>query len=99
MVIRLAENKRYSSRKYSDYPVIVDNKEDKELTLDSIVDILNTKEFDDKLFIKEHNNLHNAISYQKAELNKVRLENSHLKTLMFVMFLVLVIVVVYLVSG
>lgn len=95
----MTENKRYSSRKYSDYLVIVDNKEDKELTLDSIVDILNTKEFDDKFFIKEYNNLHNAISYQKAELNKVRLENSHLKTLMFVMFLVLVIVVVYLVSG
>lgn len=95
----MTENERYSLRKYSDYPVIVDNKEDKELTLDSIVDILNTKEFDDKLFIKEYNNLHNAVSYQKAELNKVRLENSHLKTLMFVMFLVLVIVVVYLVSG
>ena len=62
--------KQYSSKKYGDYPVILDG--EKELTLDSVVDILNEYEWREKNYIGEFNRLHSDVKYlseQKHEDN------------------------------
>lgn len=61
---------RYSSKKYGDYPIILDK--EKELTLDSVVDKLNDYEWKEKNYIEEFNRLHRDVKYlseQKREDN------------------------------
>ena len=78
--------KRYSSKKYGDYPVILDG--EKELTLDSVVELLNKKDFDDKLFRKEWNTVCRKNSYLSEMIKK---DNSKFHNIIKIMGLIIII--------
>ena len=78
--------KRYSLKKYGDYPVILDG--EKELTLDSVVELLNKKDFDDKLFTKEWNAVCRKNSYLSERIRK---DNSRFHNIIKIMGLIVII--------
>ena len=77
---------RYSLKKYGDYPVILDG--EKELTLDSVVELLNKKDFDDKLFRKEWNTVCRKNSYLSEMIKK---DNSKFHNIIKIMGLIIII--------
>ena len=83
-------DKRYSSKKYSDYPVIVDNKDNTELTLDSVVKLLNEHEFWDKHNIQEHNELHKKVSYVAERRNEI--QNKYHRSIQIIIVMAIVII-------
>ena len=85
----MTDNK-FSSKKYGDYPVIIDNEKDTELTLDSVVNILNDYEFLRKLDIKEHNNLYRSTDYAISEKRKMQSQRDRLIFVTIVLFLIII---------
>ena len=83
--------KRYFSRTYNGYPVIVDNKDDAELTLDSVVKLLNTKEFNDRMTTEELNHLHRNISYMREQRETIESKTHRLKQIIVVMAFVILL--------
>ena len=49
-----------------------------ELTLDSVVELLNNKEFDDKIVTQEYNKLFSDVTFLHDKLYEVQSENSKL---------------------
>lgn len=89
--LELLLNKKFSSKKYGDYPVIVDNEDDIELTLDSVTGILNEYEFRSKLDMKEQHSLHRQIEYVISEKGKMQSQRDQLILLIIVMVLIIII--------
>ena len=84
-------DKKFSSKKYGDYPIIIDNERNVELTLDSVVGILNDYEYMRKLDIKEHNKLHEQTDYVISQKRKLQSQIDHLTLLLIVMVLIIII--------
>ena len=84
-------DKRYSSKKYSDYPVIVDNKDNTELTLDSVVKILNEQEWDKLSSIEEHNRIHRDI--REIGEQKMEIEAKYDKLWYIIILLALIVII------
>ena len=82
----MMSEQRYSLKKYGDYPVILDG--EKELTLDSVVELLNKKDFDDKLFTKEWNAVCRKNSYLSERIRK---DNSRFHNIIKIMGLIIII--------
>lgn len=82
---------KFSSKKYDGYPVIVDNEKNVELTLDTVVEILNDYEYIRKIDIKEHNRLHRDIEYV---ISKKRKKESQLSNLIYLIAFMGVIIFV-----
>lgn len=82
--------KRYSSKKYNEYPVIIDNENDIELTLDSVVVLLNDYECDHKRDVREYNDLRNQINYYKRKIEEEKSKNRPL--IWFIISLILIII-------
>ncbi len=93
----MTNNKRYTSKKYNDYPVIVDNQNNEELTLDSVVNILNTHEFNDKLFTKEHNQLYEKLDYLNEITDNAISKRNQLWKVILVLVIVIMIETYYLI--
>ena len=89
--------KRYYSYKYCNYPVIVDGEDnDKELTLDTVVDLLNEWEWDKQSYISEHNHLNKNNVYLKGKISEVRSENNLLLQAILILIVILIIESLYL---
>ena len=84
-------DKKFSSKKYGDYPIIIDNERNVELTLDNVVEILNDYEYMKKLYIKEHNKLHEQTDYVISQKRKLQSQIDHLILLLIVMVLIIII--------
>lgn len=82
----MMSDQRYSLKKYGDYQVILDG--EKELTLDSVVELLNKKDFDDKLSTIEWN----AMCRKNIFLSeRIRKDNSRLRNIIKIMGLIIII--------
>ena len=84
-------DKKFSSKKYGDYPIIIDNERNVELTLGSVVGILNDYEYMRKLDITEHNKLHERTDYVISQKRKLQSQIDHLILLLIVMVLIIII--------
>ena len=87
----ITDSKKFSSKKYGDYPVIVDNEEDIELTLDSVTGILNNYEFMRKLDMKEQDKLLKLTQHAISEKRKMQSQRDQLILLIIVMVLIIII--------
>ena len=82
---------KFSLKKYNDYPVIVDNEKNVELTLDTAVGILNEYEYSRKFEIQEYNNLHKQAKYAIAIKREVESQKNELIFVIFFMAIIILI--------
>lgn len=90
---------KFSSKKYDDYTVIVDNEKNVELTLDTVVEILNDYEYIRKIDIKEHNRLHKDIEYVISQKRKKESQLSNLVYLIAFMGVIIFIETLLIILG
>lgn len=93
------KDKKFSSKKYNDYPVIIDNERNVELTLDSTVEILNDYEWMREYDIKEHNALHKAVNHAVSEKRAVESERNNLIHLIIFMGVIILIETLWIIRG
>lgn len=91
--------KKYSSKKYEDYTVIVDNDNDVELTLDSVVDLLNRNTWDLSMYSNERERLINRIDYLIDNHKEIDKKYGQLKYLCFFMILIIIIETYMIIGG
>jgi len=94
----MTDNK-FSSKKYNDYPVIIDNERNVELTLDTVVGILNDYEYMRKLDIKEHNTLYRETEYAISKRKKRESQMSKLIHLIIFMGIIILIETLWIIRG
>lgn len=97
-MIRMTE-KRFTSKKYNDYPVIIDNNDNTELTLDSVVELLNDYEFCKKHDIKEFNQLYKSTEYAISRRKKMESQRNNLIYLIIFMGVMILIETLWIIRG
>ena len=93
------QKQKYSSKKYNDYPIIIDNESEIELSLDSVVKILNDYTWQEKNWTKEQYRLHEKIDYITVKLNMIKSKNKPLKLIILVLLFIICIETLQILTG
>lgn len=94
----MTDNK-FSSKKYNDYPVIIDNERNIELTLDTVVEILNDYEYMRKLDIREYNQMHRETEYAISRRKQRESQMANLVHLIIFMGIIILIETLWIIRG
>ena len=90
-------NKKYSSKKYGDYPVIIDNDNNVELTLDSVAKLLNDNEWLKEYSTAEYNKMCKDLEYAQNQRQIIESKYYRLLIIVFCMVVILIIETLYLI--